>query len=205
MTSTELIAFAQIVLIDMSMAADNAIAVGLAASGLPKDKRHHAVLAGIGAATILRILFALFAVQMLRITGLLVAGGLLLLWVTWKMYHEVRHIHAQKNAPESELENKTAVPKKLSSAIWQIIAADVSMSLDNVLAVAGVARDHVWVLVAGLALSVVLMGAAATYVAKLTHRFPWIGYVGVLLIFYTSINMIWDGSHELYKNVIVPN
>lgn len=196
MVSTEILAFLQVILIDMSMAADNAIAVGLAASGLPKEKRHHAVLAGIGAATVLRILFALFAVEILHITGLLAAGGLLLLWVAWKMYRDIRHMHADKEATVSNA--SVTPPKKLSNAILQIIMADVSMSLDNVLAVAGVARDHMWVLVAGLGLSVVLMGVAATYVAKLTHRYPWIAYVGVAIVFFAALNMMWDGGHDVW-------
>lgn len=196
MTSTELFAFVQIVLIDVSMAADNAIAVGLAAGGLPKDKRHRAVLAGISTATILRILFAIFAVQILHITGLLAAGGLLLLWVTWKMYRDVRHMHRMKGQGNSEKTSQN-IHKKLSSAILQIIIADVSMSLDNVLAVAGVARDHIAVLAAGLILSVLLMGLAATYITKLTHRYPWIGYIGVAIVFYTSLHMMWDGVKAL--------
>lgn len=182
------------------MAGDNAIAVGLAAAGLPKDKRHHAVLAGIGAATILRILFAIFAVQILHITGLLAAGGLLLLWVGWKMYRDVRHMHLTKQASTNS-EVEVPQPKKLSSAILQIIMADVSMSLDNILAVAGVARDHVGVLIAGLSLSVLLMAVAATYVAKLTHRFPWVAYIGVAIILFTALHMMWDGSQDVWGKI----
>lgn len=197
MTSTELVAFVQIVLIDVSMAGDNAIAVGLAAAGLPQDKRHRAVLAGIGAATILRILFAIFAVQILHVTGLLAAGGLLLLWVSWKMYRDVRHMQKKMKHMDDDSVPSQPVVKKISSAILQIIAADVSMSLDNVLAVAGVARDHMAVLVGGLAMSVILMGIAASYIVKLTNRFPWVGYIGVALILYTAVNMVCDGTKVL--------
>jgi YjbE family integral membrane protein len=177
------------------MAGDNVLVVGLAAAGLPVARRHHAVMAGIAGATILRILFALFAVQLLKIAGLLAAGGLLLLWVSWKMYEELRH--AKKIRDAGGQQNSTPLeikPKKLSSAIWQIVVADVSMSLDNVLGVAGVARDHVWVLVAGLSISVVLMGVASTYVARIAARHSWIAYVGLAVVFYTALNMIWDGA-----------
>jgi len=192
----ELLAFLQIVLIDLSLAGDNAIVIGMAAAGLPKDKRHHAVMAGIVAATVLRIIFAIFAVQILHITGLMAAGGLLLLWVAWKMYEELRHVNKAKNAEET-VGAESAAPKKLSAAIWQIVVADVSMSLDNVLGVAGVARDHVWVLVAGLGLSVVLMGAASAVVARIAARHSWIGYLGLAVILYTALRMIMDGAKEL--------
>lgn len=198
MNANELIALGQILLIDISLAGDNAIAVGLAAAGLPKKDRHKAVLAGIGAATVLRIVFAFFAVQMLQITGLLVAGGLLLLWVSWKMYREIRHRH---EASESLEGNSKAPPKKLSAAIVQITLADISMSLDNVLAVAGVARDHFWVLVVGLAVSVVLMGVASTYIVKLTDRYKWVAYLGLAIILYTSLHMMWDGTIDLMNKL----
>lgn len=185
----------QILLIDITLAGDNAIAVGLAASGLPATQRRQAIIAGITAATLMRIIFAVFAVQLLNITGLLAAGGLLLLWVAWKMYQEVRlaAIGHSKGA-------KGAKPpaKKLSSAILQILAADVSMSLDNVLAVAGVARDHYVTLIIGLALSVVLMGAASTVVAKLTNRYPWLVYLGIAIVLYTALHMMWDGKQDIF-------
>ncbi len=216
---TEILALLQVLLIDLSMAGDNALVVGMAAAGLPADKRHKAVLAGIGGATVLRIVFAVFAVQLLHITGLLAAGGLLLLWVSWKMFMELRHVslmrHKNNEAPRPlaggvGLENTGAhfasppsIPpasegevkeKKLSSAIWQIIAADVSMSLDNVLGVAGVARDHIGIMVVGLTLSVVLMGVASSFVARLAARFHWIGYLGLVVILFTAVKMVWDGA-----------
>jgi len=194
----ELIALGQILLIDISLAGDNAIAVGLAAAGLPKEDRKKAVLIGILAATLLRIVFAFFAVQMLQITGLLVAGGLLLLWVSWKMYREIRHSH---QSSKSSTGHDKPLPKKLSAAIIQITLADISMSLDNVLAVAGVARDHFWVLVVGLAVSVLLMGVASTYIVKLTDRYKWVAYLGLAIILYTSLHMMWDGTIDLMKKL----
>ncbi len=195
----QIAAFLQILLIDISLAGDNAIAVGMAASGLPEAKRHKAVLAGIAAATVLRILFAIFAVQLLHLTGLLAAGGLLLCWVAWKMYRDIRHAHRAKHAVETPGGLTSA--KKFSSAILQIVVADISMSLDNVLAVAGVARDHLGVLAIGLLLSVVLMGAAATFVAKLTSRYPWIAYLGLVIVLFTALHMMWDGSHDIMRRL----
>jgi YjbE family integral membrane protein len=186
-----LAAFAQIVLIDISLAGDNAIAVGMAAAGLPHEKRRRAILAGIVAATILRIAFAIFAVQLLHVIGLMLAGGLLLLWVTWKMYRDLRK---QKKMVFGE---ERDARKTIRGAILQIVIADISMSLDNVLAVASVARDHIWTLVAGLGLSVILMGAAASLVAKLVERYRWIGYAGVAVVFYAALSMIWDGMHQI--------
>lgn len=188
-TIAELLALMQIILIDLSMAGDNAIVVGMAAAGLPQEKRHKAVISGIVAATVLRIIFSIFAVELLKITGLMVAGGLLLLWVSWKMYRELRHAHLIKHAEEKPVN----APKKLSSAIWQIVMADVSMSLDNVLGVAGVARDHITMLVIGLVFSVVLMGVASAFVARLIARYVWIGYAGLAMILFAAIKMIIDG------------
>lgn len=198
--AAELAAFLQIILIDVALAGDNAIIIGMAAAGLAPKDRKKAVMAGIAAATIMRIIFALFAVQLLGITGLLAAGGLLLLWVSWKMYQEIRLRNKEQEAAKV-LDDKGAGggKKKLSAAVWQIIVADVSMSLDNVLAVAGVARDHTTALIFGLALSVVLMGVASTYVAKLTAKYHWIAYVGLAVVFYTALHMIWDGAKQLEK------
>jgi YjbE family integral membrane protein len=196
----ELLALLQVLLIDLSMAGDNVLVVGLAAAGLPAERRHHAVMAGIAGATILRIVFALFAVQLLQIAGLLAAGGVLLLWVTWKMYEELRHAKKVRAAGEQPgLKPVEIKPKNLSSAIWQIVIADLSMSLDNVLGVAGVARDHVWVLVTGLSISVVLMGVASTYVARIAARHSWIAYIGLAVVFYTALNMVWDGAQPFLK------
>ena len=190
-TLPQVLILIQILLIDLSMAGDNALVVGMAASSLPPSGRHKAVLAGIAGATVLRIIFAVFAVQILHITGLLAAGGLLLLWVGWKMWRELRHVkRVQHAAPEAAANHP---PKKLSAAIWQIIVADVSMSLDNVLGVAGVARDHLWLMAGGLVLSVLLMGLASAFVARLAARYHWIGYLGLAVILFTAVKMIIDG------------
>ena len=195
-------ALAQIILIDITMSGDNAIAIGVAASGLPEKGRRHAVLAGILSATILRILFAAFAMQIMQVTGLLVAGGLLLLWVCWQMYRDIRHLQKKYKLslrPDASAESVSPVsPKKtLMRAVVQIVIADVSMSLDNVLAVAGVAREHMSILAAGLALSILLMAAASAVVARITARRPWIAYLGLVVVLYTALHMMWDGAHQL--------
>ncbi len=200
--ASELSAFVQILLIDISLAADNAIVVGLAAAGLPQEQRKRAILIGIIAATVLRILFAIFTVQLLAIVGLMLAGGLLLIWVSWKMFLELR---VSKNPDDAILGvDKTAAPKTLRAAIMQILVADVSMSLDNVLAVAGAAREHMWVLVAGLAISVLLMGAASTIIVKLLHRFRWIGWAGLIVVIYVALRMIYDGWIEVSGKLLAP-
>ncbi len=193
-------AFLQVVLIDISLAADNALIVGMAAAGLPKELRHRAIMIGIGAATVLRIVFAIFAVQLLNIIGLTLAGGLMLLWVAWKLFHAIRH--APHHDAAATAPDHAAPHKSLKDAVIQIIVADVSMSLDNVLAVAGAARDHLGVLIMGLALSVVLMGVAATAVVRLLHRFHWIGYAGLLVVLYVALSMIWEGWHEVSPKLI---
>lgn len=197
-------AFFQVVLIDLVLAGDNAIVIGLAAAGLPKEQRGKAILIGILAATVLRIIFAGIATQLLQIVGLLLAGGILLLWVCWKMWRELRSAAAQE---EQELALAAAgtvsagggeVPTKtLAQATVQIVVADVSMSLDNVLAVAGAAREHPVVLVFGLALSVAMMGAAATFIARLLHKYRWIAYFGLAVILYVAADMVYRGSIEV--------
>ncbi len=186
-------ALVQVVLVDLVLAADNAIAVGMAAAGLPEDLRRKAIVAGIAAAAIMRIGFALATVALLKIPGLLLIGGLLLAWVCWKLFFELRQF---QNFDEHATE-VTGEQKSFSSAIIQIIVADISMSLDNVLAVAGIARDHQWIMVFGLALAVLLMGVAATVIARLLKRFPWIGWVGLIVIVYVSLSMIWEGGHQV--------
>ena len=202
-------AFGQVILIDLVLAGDNAVVIGLAAAGLPADLRKRAILIGIIAATVLRIGFALITTQLLSLGGgLLIAGGALLLWVCWKMYREMAVPHAHEDAANEALGNEDfnkdgkigggAPRKTLRQAVMQIIIADVSMSLDNVLAVAGTARDHIWVMIIGLALSVALMGIAATFIAKILKRYPWISYIGLALIAYVALKMIWDGGWEVY-------
>lgn len=198
--AAELVALATVVLIDLVLAGDNAIVVGMAAAGLPKDIRSKAILVGIGAAAVLRIIFAFFATKLLTIIGLTLAGGILLLWVCWKLWREIRSDHeAEAEAAAEALENAGQTGgKTFKQAIIQIIIADVSMSLDNVLAVAGTAREHTWVLIVGLVLSVALMGVAANVVARILKRMPWIAYVGLAVIAYVAFKMIWDGGLEVF-------
>lgn len=186
----ELTAFAQVLLIDITLAGDNAIVVGLAVAGLPARQKRPAIIVGIGAAAILRIALGAVTLQLLDIVGLLLAGGILLLWVCWKMYRELRRSRTHDQAAPPP-------PKSLRAAMLQIILADLSMSLDNVLAVAGAAEGHLWVLVAGLAVSVVLMGVAASLVASLLERYRWIAWVGLLIVLYVALKLIWDGGHDV--------
>lgn len=189
--------FAQVIMIDLVLAGDNAVVIGLAAAGLPGAQRTRAILVGIIAATVLRILFAIFAVQLLGIIGLLLAGGILLLWVSWKMWRELRtQHHADAGAAIADAEAK-APRKSFAQAAWQIVVADVSMSLDNVLAVAGAARDHIEALVFGLGLSIILMGVAANFIARLLTKHRWIAYVGLAIIVYVALDMIWRGAWEI--------
>jgi YjbE family integral membrane protein len=214
---SELTALATVIVIDLVLAGDNAIVVGMAAAGLPGGLRRKAIVIGIAAAAVLRIIFAIFATKLLGVIGLMLAGGLLLLWVAWKLYREARgggqhhHLHLDHTvdvnpqariATGSSQSAATAValrPKTFGQALIQIVVADVSMSLDNVLAVAGTARHHLWVLVVGLALSVALMGMAATLVARLLHKFPWISYIGLGLIAWVALSMIWEGGHQVFE------
>jgi YjbE family integral membrane protein len=204
-------AFLQVIMIDLVLAGDNAIVIGLAAAGLPKEQRNKAILIGIIAATVLRIVFAALTTQLLQIVGLLLAGGVLLLWVCWKMWRELRTTHAEEHAAEEALAGadldesggigEGAPRKTFSQAAWQIVIADVSMSLDNVLAVAGAAREHPWVLVFGLILSIALMGIAASFIARLLQRHRWIAYVGLAVILYVAVEMIYRGFYEVYPLV----
>jgi YjbE family integral membrane protein len=203
-----LTAFLQVVMIDLVLAGDNAIVIGLAAAGLPKDQRSKAILIGIIAATVLRIAFAAMTTQLLQIIGLLFAGGILLLWVCWKMWRELRSgAHKQEEDALDALEHheeggqngaQAPVRKTFAQAAWQIVIADVSMSLDNVLAVAGAAREHPVILVFGLGLSIALMGFAASFIARLLQRHHWIAYVGLAVILYVSLEMIYRGALELW-------
>jgi YjbE family integral membrane protein len=202
-------AFVQVVLIDVALAGDNAVAVGLSAAGLPPHQRRKAIVLGLAGAVVMLIGFALITVQLLKVVGLLFAGGLLLLWVCWKMWRELRAQGREEGAEgEAALEAATGVaigaqpkhrakPKSLRQALLQILVADLTMSLDNVLAVAGAAREHPQVLIAGLLLSITLMGVAATWIAKLLHRFRWLGYVGLVIVLGVSLRMIWEGHRSV--------
>lgn len=203
-TTDALFALLQVIMIDLVLAGDNAIVIGLAAAGLPKDQRGKAILIGILAATVLRIAFAAVTTQLLQIIGLLLAGGVLLLWVCWKMWRELRQSNEEDEAVEA-LENDDAAaagPRKtLGQAVWQIVVADVSMSLDNVLAVAGAAREHLGVLVIGLTLSIALMGLAASFIARILHKHRWLAYVGLAIILYVALHMIYRGALEVWPLV----
>ena len=205
-SSEGLTALLQVIMIDLVLAGDNAIVIGLAAAGLPREQRGKVILVGIIAATVLRIAFASVTTQLLQVVGLLLAGGVLLLWVCWKMWRELRAQAAEARAAEAlsdEDHDKDGTiaggaPKKtFAQAAWQIVVADVSMSLDNVLAVAGAAREHPTVLIIGLVLSVGLMGVAASAIANLLNRYRWIAYVGLATILYVALDMIWRGFADV--------
>jgi YjbE family integral membrane protein len=213
LSAEALAALVSVILIDIALAGDNAIVVGMAAAGLPAQQRRRAILVGILAAAGLRIVFASFTVQLLQIIGLLLAGGILLLWVAWKLWREIRSGAHREQGENEEARGEaaldgldpampmTAPVKSFRQAVTQIVVADVSMSLDNVLAVAGAAREHEIVLIFGLALSVALMGLAASLIANLLRRDHWIAYLGLIIIFYVALRMIWDGAHEVFAVV----
>ena len=190
-----LAAFGQVLMIDILLAGDNAIVVGALAAGLPEAQRKKVILIGIIAALVLRIGFALAVTQLMQIVGLIFAGGLLLLWVSWKMWRELRHGGESPGSPEMLGDEHSGLrpAKSFASAAWAVAIADVSMSLDNVLAVAGAAREHPGILIIGLVLSVALMGIAANWIAKYIERYRWIGYVGLVVIIYVAVSMIHDG------------
>jgi YjbE family integral membrane protein len=206
LTAGAVAAFFQVILIDLALAGDNAVAVGVAAAGLPPPQRRQAIVLGMAGAAAMLIVFALITSQLLKIVGLTVAGGFLLLWVCWKMWRELRARGREESAEgEAALQEATGVQiggrpqaaarrKTLGQALIQILLTDIVMSLDNVLAVSGAAHGHMWVLVAGLAISITLTGFAASLVARLLHRFRWIGYVGLAIVLYVAIHMIWEGS-----------
>jgi YjbE family integral membrane protein len=194
-----LTAFLQVVVIDLVLAGDNAIVIGLAAAGLSETERGKAILIGILAATVLRILFAVLTTQIMQIVGLLLAGGILLLWVCWKMWRELRASSNETEAGTSVADAKRGPRKTLLQAASQIVVADVSMSLDNVLAVAGAAREQPIVLIFGLTLSIAMMGAAASLIARLLQHQRWIAYVGLLVIVYVAVEMIFRGVADIVE------
>lgn len=212
LTAGALAALVQVLLIDLVLAGDNAVAVGLAAAGLPVEQRRKAILYGLIAAVTMRIGFALITAQLLGIVGLLFAGGLLLLWVCWKMWREMRdQAEPEEAAAEAVLDADQSTepsgavaarqPKTFKSAFIQILIADLSMSLDNVLAVAGAAREHPAIMVFGLLLSIALMGVAATFIARLLHKYRWIGYVGLVIVLYVALHMIWEGHQDVVRDL----
>jgi YjbE family integral membrane protein len=207
-SSQHLTALFQVIMIDLVLAGDNAIVIGLAAAGLPENQRRKAILIGILAATVLRIGFASITVQLLQIIGLLLAGGILLLWVCWKMWRELRtsHNHQLQDLSAARAIDTTGTAghqKTLGQAVWQITIADVSMSLDNVLAVAGAAREHPVILIFGLALSIALMGLAANFIARILEKHRWVAYVGLLIILYVALDMCYRGAQEVWPHLNV--
>jgi YjbE family integral membrane protein len=211
-TGPALSAFFQVIMIDLVLAGDNAIVIGLAAAGLPRELRGRAILIGIGAATVMRIGFALITTQLLAVTGLLLAGGLLLLWVCWKMYQELTITQAEHDAAAEAVTGADlnadgtvaggAKRKTLRQAVLQIVVADVSMSLDNVLAVAGAAHAHPEILIFGLALSVALMGVASSFIATLLNRHRWIAWIGLVIILYVAVKMVYEGADQLLGHTL---
>jgi YjbE family integral membrane protein len=202
-----LTAFLQVLMIDLVLAGDNAVAVGLAAGGLPVKDRKKVILYGLGAAVVLRISFALITTWLLGVIGLLLAGGFLLLWVCWKMWRELREQASQADAvacvdgdPSTEPQ-VARQPKSFKAAFMQVLIADVSMSLDNVLAVAGAAREHPAILIFGLLLSIILMGVAASAIASLLHKHRWIGFVGLAIVLYVALHMIWEGHRSVVMDL----
>ena len=190
-----LAAFGQVLMIDLVLAGDNAIVVGALAAGLPADQRRKVILIGIGAALVLRIFFALVVTWLMGIVGLIFAGGLLLLWVSWRFWREIHHSGESEGSPEMVGDERSGLrsAKSFASAAWAVAVADVSMSLDNVLAVAGAAREHPGILVVGLLLSVALMGLAANFIARIIDRYRWIAYIGLAVIVFVAFRMIYEG------------
>jgi YjbE family integral membrane protein len=191
------LAFGQVILIDIVLAGDNAIVIGALAAGLPASQRKKVILIGIVAALVLRIGFALIVTQLMQVIGLIFAGGVLLLWVAWKMYREIGHGTPEQSPGSPEIVGDEASglkpAKSFAGAAWAVAIADVSMSLDNVLAVAGAARDHPGILMVGLVIAVALMGVAANIIARYIERFRWIAWVGLLVILYVAGSMVYTG------------
>ncbi|MBB2157302.1 YjbE family putative metal transport protein [Gluconacetobacter diazotrophicus] len=199
MDLSALASFLQVVLIDLTLAGDNAVVIGLAVRGLPATQRQQAILVGVAAAALIRVGLALVAVRLLAIIGLTLAGGILLLWVCWRMFRELRGPQGTHDAEAAS--QGTARPGALRSAIVRIVVADLSMSLDNVLAVAGAAGRHIWVLVSGLAISVLMMAVAAAMIARLLERYRWIAWVGLLIVLGVAVELIVKGGGEVWHSV----
>jgi len=195
----EITAFFQVILVDLVLAGDNAIVIALAVATFPVRERVRLLMLGILAATVIRILFAFATVQVMQVVGLMLAGGILLLWVCWKLWREISHVRSMELSPVSGIygARPDAPRKTVGQAVVQIVIADVTMSLDNVIAVAGVAREHTWVLVFGLTLSIAFMGFCATVIAKWLQKYPFLAYLGLFTILYVACAMIWDGSVQV--------
>ena len=197
-------AFVQVLLIDLVLAGDNGIVVGALAAGLPAEQRRRVILIGVLAALVLRIIFALTVSWLLGLVGLVLAGGLLLLWVAWRMYRDLHADQGSAGSPEVSGDEHSGVPaaKSFAAAAWSVAVADVSMSLDNVLAVAGAAREHPGILIVGLIFAVALMGVAANIIARYIERYRWIAWVGLAVIVYVAGKMIWEGFHEVHPHIL---
>jgi YjbE family integral membrane protein len=203
------VALLQVILIDIVLAGDNAVVIGMAASRVPVVQRARVIFWGLAAAVVLRIGLAMLTATLLAIIGLMFAGGILLLWVTWRLYRDIRESQEDEvghhTITTGEDHPKARPPlddRGVRKAIGHIIVADISMSLDNVLAVAGAAREHVWVLAVGLVLSIAMMGIAASMIAKLLRKHPWINYAGLIIVFYVALRMLWDGGHEIMHHAL---
>jgi len=204
--SSEIWAGIQVVFINVVLSGDNAIVVAMAAAGAPAAIRSKVIFYGIGAAVVMRIILSLLAAKFLGVVGILLAGGLLLLWVCWKLYREIAQSNAEHEASEAlshvgEAEVAAESTKTLTEAMWQILVADLSMSLDNVLAIAGAAREHPWIMTGGLILSVGLMAVAATFIARLLDKYRWLAWVGLVVILYVALAMIWEGGWEVEESI----
>jgi YjbE family integral membrane protein len=198
---TTVAAYLEVIGINLLLSGDNVIVIAMAAAGLSKELRQRAILTGIAGAALIRIVFAVVAVQLLAVTGITLVGGVMLLWVCWNMFQELRPVHGGQEVPQiaAATDAASAAPdKRLRHAILQIVLADVSMSLDNVLAVAGAASDHVDALVFGLVLSVILMAATSTLVAALLNKYRWLAWLGLALIFYVAAKMIYDSAEKIF-------
>jgi len=193
----DFIALINVIVIDVVLAGDNAIIVGLAASRVSAEFRARVILWGIVGAVLLRVVFAAVATQLLAIVGLTLAGGLILLWVCWKMYREISHRRGAAQGGHAGHGQDGPPPKTFAQAAWQIVMADISMSLDNVLAVAGAAKGSVTVLAIGLGVAIILMAVAANFIARMLGRYPWVTWIGLLIIVWVALDMIYDGSREV--------
>ncbi len=205
----DIAAFLQVVLIDLALAGDNAVAVGLAASALPSHQQRRAIFWGILLALVLRILFAGITIQLLQIPGLLFVGGILLFWVAWRMWDDLRHhepVMVGEPAAGEQFAQQIASggkkPKTFASALFTIILADVSMSLDNVLAVAAVSKHNVYIMAFGLILSVILMGVAATFIARIINKYRWIAVIGIVIILFAGTRMVWEDAHNFFPQYV---
>ena len=212
----DLAALLQVILVDLVLAGDNAIVIAIVVAGFAPRERARLLMLGVVAATVVRILFALVATELLKIVGLMLAGGLLLLWVCWKLWRELESqrrargiVCADDANIDASATPQAAAPKSMREAITQIVIADVSMSLDNVIAVAGIARDNTWVLVVGLILSIAFMAFAATFIARLLTKHHWIAYLGLAIIVYVAAVLIWDGASSVMQSptlaALMPN